>query len=121
MRDTPIGLTVLYHENVLFERPGTHTTFGYIMRKLAVLRPVQYQCKPPQCNITSHLVPYQSLKFVPELENLLNYPKSPNAFRSLFLDHASNNHMSDVQVHTDGSKSTDGVGYAAILPRHTFN
>ena len=115
--------------------PRLHTTFGYRVRKL--LNSLSYDPLSVMPTLTYALPPYSL-----QLEKLCPGPSPtsaaddslqsgevsqnpsltsrlpPEALKRLHLEHAQT-HISQVPIYTDGSKTTDGTAFAAILPNRT--
>ena len=112
-----------------------HTTFGYRVRKLLnslscdplSAMPALTYALPPYSLQLEKLCPGPSLTLAAD-DSLqsgevsqnpsLTFRLPPEALKRLHLENAQT-HISQVPIYTDGSKTTDGTAFAAILPNRT--
>jgi len=108
------------HADALFNRSRLmHTTFGVRMRRLLNSPTI------PDINIMEALaykIPPYTLDIQPLCPGITNCNKSkntPDKIRDMFRTHLTE-HANSCHIYTDGSKTADGVGSAAIIQNTTI-
>ena len=116
--------------------PRLHTIFVYRVRKLLnsllscdplSVMPTLTYALPPYSLQLEKLCPGPSLTLAADdslqsgevsQNHSLTFRLPPEALKRLHLEHAQT-HISQAPIYTDGSKTTDGTAFAAILPNRT--
>ena len=120
MTNTPTHRTVSdsQYDRFFINDNKLHTTIGYRARKL--LTDLEINNVNVTQAISFDVVPY-TMKLEKQCDGITDTIKNTipaDNLKALFLDHYTS-HLEDTTIFTDGSKSDNGVGCAAILPNST--